>query len=127
MDEKIKFFDKYARNWDNHHTHREYDVIKDIFSRRVRLPIESRVLDVGAGTGIIIPFLQEQNINNLVAIDISQRMANQVKKNILMFQLFGVTTVAILFDITHSTLLLFLTPFHTLTILIWSFLIHLIC
>ena len=79
MDEKVKFFDKYARDWDNYHTHREYDVIKDVFSRRVRLPIESRVLDVGAGTGIIIPFLQEQNINSLVAIDISQSMAHQFK------------------------------------------------
>jgi demethylmenaquinone methyltransferase/2-methoxy-6-polyprenyl-1,4-benzoquinol methylase len=79
LDEKIKFFDKYASDWDNRHTHREYDAIKDIFSRRVRLPIGSRVLDVGAGTGIIIQFFQEQNIHNLVAIDLSQRMANQFK------------------------------------------------
>lgn len=40
---------------------------------------ESRVLDVGAGTGALIPHLQAQGVRDIVAIDLSEGMLSRLR------------------------------------------------
>jgi len=50
----------------------------DFFARHV--PRDARVLDAGAGTGLVGKILAEQGYGNLVAMDLSQGMLEEAKK-----------------------------------------------
>jgi ABC-type Mn2+/Zn2+ transport system permease subunit/ubiquinone/menaquinone biosynthesis C-methylase UbiE len=75
-----EFFDKHAENWDSmvHHDSKKIDIILNM----LELKPNHHVLDVGSGTGVLIPYLS--NIINLegqiTAIDFSQKMIEVAQK-----------------------------------------------
>lgn len=78
MDKK-EFFDNMAENWD-----KDKNISPEKYRRIVReLMIENgnRILDVGTGTGVLIPFLLESDKNiEIYAIDYSKKMIEKFKE-----------------------------------------------
>lgn len=78
MDKK-EFFDSMAENWD-----KDKNISPEKYRRIVReLMIENgnRILDVGTGTGVLIPFLLESGKNiEIYAIDYSKKMIEKFKE-----------------------------------------------
>lgn len=66
-----EFFNEYAGKWDSYSVNTE--AIAAIFNN-LEINENSTVLDVGCGTGVLVPFYLEKNIHHLDAIDISDRM-----------------------------------------------------
>lgn len=69
-----EFFDSIAEKWDtisNHNT----DKIKDILTL-INIKHGAKILDVGTGTGILVPFLREQvgEKGSITAVDVSSKM-----------------------------------------------------
>ena len=74
MDKKVitEFFDSRAHNWDSNCEHN-----KDVIGRIVRdaeIGKDMTVLDVGCGTGIMIPFYLEQDVSGITGLDIAENM-----------------------------------------------------
>ena len=67
-----EFFNGHAREWDNH--------MEDASSKINRIldgiePIEGMsILDVGAGTGVLVPYLIERHAGHITECDISNKM-----------------------------------------------------
>jgi ABC-type Mn2+/Zn2+ transport system permease subunit/ubiquinone/menaquinone biosynthesis C-methylase UbiE len=79
--EKIKhYFNSKAENWDDEVNH-DPDKLKEII-RVFDLEEGSKVLDVGTGTGVMIPYLLQEVKKNgkIVAIDVSEKMVAIAKE-----------------------------------------------
>lgn len=71
--EKIReFFDRLASSWDDDMVINE-DIIATILDKS-RITKDSDVLDVACGTGVMIPFYLQREVNTITAIDLSQKM-----------------------------------------------------
>ena len=79
--ETIKdFFNERAQNWDNYTNH---DPIKlNHIMEVLNLKAGNKVLDVGSGTGVMIPYIHEyvKNEGRIVAIDIAEEMISISKE-----------------------------------------------
>jgi ubiquinone/menaquinone biosynthesis C-methylase UbiE len=79
MEERKGFFDRHAASWDerlrlSEHVSRVSDLV-----RSFELTAGSAVVDVGTGTGVLLPFLREAigPTGRLIAMDFSLRMLEQ--------------------------------------------------
>ncbi len=71
---KIKdFFDNHAKVWNSYHKQCDFDAA-DLAARKISVNENDITLDVGAGTGILIPFIQKYKCSNITSIDISSEM-----------------------------------------------------
>jgi ubiquinone/menaquinone biosynthesis C-methylase UbiE len=73
---KKAFFDRISHDWDEEHSAPEEEQRTRAFTRHFDLKPGERVLDVGCGTGRLIPFLKEYigQEGILVAVDFSKEM-----------------------------------------------------
>lgn len=80
MFQKKNFFDKLARQWDTEAKHNKTKIEYLLDS----IPVEpaSKILDVGTGTGVLIPFFMNCCNSNcsVTAIDFSQNMIARAKE-----------------------------------------------
>jgi ubiquinone/menaquinone biosynthesis C-methylase UbiE len=78
-----EFFDLQARDWDVSLDERKTEGLNRIVAMARVFP-GARVLDVGTGTGIMIPLLQErlEQHGSIVAIDLSYEMLARARENI---------------------------------------------
>lgn len=53
--------------------------LKKIASAAPQLGAKSRVIDVGTGTGVLIPYLQAFKVQDILAVDLSETMLEQVR------------------------------------------------
>jgi ubiquinone/menaquinone biosynthesis C-methylase UbiE len=54
--------------------------LADIVAALPGLGPSSRVLDVGSGTGCLIPHLQARGVRDILAVDVSSAMVQQLQK-----------------------------------------------
>lgn len=73
------FFDRNAALWDSYERPEIVPVIDAILDRIVLAPCDS-VLDVGCGTGILVPHLERRGVRNFRAIDLSPEMVKEYLK-----------------------------------------------
>ena len=73
-----QFFDAVATSWKNELSANDLHFLRFVLKRCSTPPeIGKKALDIGCGTGILFPFLNELEI---VALDYSQEMLNEAKK-----------------------------------------------
>lgn len=77
-EEVIKFFDKYSASWDENMVIDE-NIISTIFNN-AHIKKGNDVLDIACGTGVLIPFYLNKDVNSVTAIDISPKMI-EIAKN----------------------------------------------
>ncbi len=78
MKEIIDFFNRNAPNWDLNH-HKEDFEAAEILVEKAEVVKGQKVLDVGSGTGILIPFLQKAGAK-VTALDVSPRMIEIIRE-----------------------------------------------
>ncbi len=78
---RLEFFDEKAESWDELLTPAKLRCIKQIMSR-AGIKRGERVLDVGCGTGVLLPLLQQavEEEGEVVALDFSTRMLNEAER-----------------------------------------------
>jgi demethylmenaquinone methyltransferase/2-methoxy-6-polyprenyl-1,4-benzoquinol methylase len=76
-----EYFDSKARNWDSPQDRENFAKIVSIF-REFKIDPEGYILDIGCGTGILVPlFLSaDREHQNLIEMDFSAKMVQQNKK-----------------------------------------------
>jgi SAM-dependent methyltransferase len=79
MESVKQFFDRLAAEWDCFQKQADFEVVDRVL-RRIGLSSSDRVLDVGAGTGVLVPFLLRHGCKSIQAIDISQGMVDQYRR-----------------------------------------------
>lgn len=77
-EEIILFFDNVAENWDAQmiKSDEKIERILDV----AEVTAEKVILDVGCGTGVLIPYYLKRNVEKCVGVDISPKMAEIVRK-----------------------------------------------
>ena len=94
MSSEKEFFNQIAPDWDNRY---KPDAIKIRFLlSKLKIKRCDRILDIGTGTGVLIPFIREKSIcSHITGVDFSENMLNiaqqkfQGKRN-LSFQLLDI-------------------------------------
>lgn len=79
MKDKVElFFDSVAENWDktNNISSEILEKIADIAG----IAENKSILDVGCGTGVMLPVILKRNPQKITAVDISQRMIDMAKR-----------------------------------------------
>ncbi len=74
------FFDKHAENWRSCHKQCDFDAA-DLAMQKISVNKTDVTLDVGAGTGILIPFIHKYSCSDITAIDLSSEMIKIIQKN----------------------------------------------
>lgn len=77
----VDFFNSKAEVWDENHKGKN-DLVP-VIAKLSGAGEESRVLDIACGTGVMIDDLLKLNVKEIVAIDISDKMANIAKEKYL--------------------------------------------
>ncbi|MDO8804931.1 MAG: class I SAM-dependent methyltransferase [Elusimicrobiota bacterium] len=70
------FFDRNAAKWDSYEKPEIVPVI-DALLDRIGLSPSDTILDVGCGTGILVPHFEKRGVRNFQAIDLSPEMARE--------------------------------------------------
>jgi len=78
-DETKDFFDRHAERWDSYEKPEIIPVISAILDR-IGVSSGDNVLDVGCGTGILVPHLEKRGVKNMRAIDLSPGMVKEYLK-----------------------------------------------
>jgi demethylmenaquinone methyltransferase/2-methoxy-6-polyprenyl-1,4-benzoquinol methylase len=73
------FFDGHAARWDSYEKPEIIPVIEAIFDR-IGLFASDSVLDVGCGTGILVPHFEKRGVRDFRAIDLSPEMVKEYLK-----------------------------------------------
>ncbi len=86
MDKEHVFFENYAPTWDRDRKENK-KVLQDLL-QLIQLKPGSHVLDVGCGTGVLIPYLQEAAgaEGHVEALDYSQQMLDKAKEKFAHLQ-----------------------------------------
>lgn len=81
MSTRQQFFNDAARNWDNLFDNPKLKVFLEQFVQSFGLNAGQNVLDVGTGTGVLIPFLHKAlgSTGHITAIDYAQNMVDLCK------------------------------------------------
>ena len=79
MDYTANFFDRHAARWDCRRSPSEDGKIELILSRLKFLPGES-VLNIGCGTGVLLPFLEKRGIAAYTGLDYSEAMTREFRR-----------------------------------------------
>ena len=81
MEKRKDFFDRHAFSWDKELSGEDRAHKAEKVVRWFRLTQNHSVLDVGAGTGILLPFIREVigAKGRLVAIDFSYKMLEKIR------------------------------------------------
>ena len=76
----IEYFNERANNWDEHIIH-DPEKLEQI-SAELEIKTGYEILDVGTGTGVMIPYLQEKigNSGKIIALDVSDKMIEISRK-----------------------------------------------
>lgn len=76
--EEIKFFDNQSKTWDENEVLSTDEKVGDILSR-LEIKGGSKVLDLGTGTGVLVPFLacMAGPLGHVDAVDISEGMLGE--------------------------------------------------
>ena len=75
-----KFFNEHSQIWDNEINARQVKRIREIFSEKLSF-IESPFLDLGSGTGVLVPVLKEYDNNkDIFELDIAYKMLHKAKE-----------------------------------------------
>jgi len=78
-EDQKEFFNKLADEWDNISVHEERKV--RYITSLLKLKGDEKILDVGTGTGVMIPFYEEYLTSGSVrAVDFSERMIDRCKE-----------------------------------------------
>jgi ubiquinone/menaquinone biosynthesis C-methylase UbiE len=82
MESRKEFFDRHASDWDHHLKYGEKQGRLAEVVSWFGVKKEDRVLDVGTGTGVILPYLRQAvaKEGNVVAMDFSLGMLKQAKR-----------------------------------------------
>ncbi len=76
----IEYFDKAARQWNSIHSPRTKEIaLKGI--KRIEIKPGNKILDVGAGTGLLVPTIKSCEKIAYTGIEISSEMINHFKNN----------------------------------------------
>ncbi len=75
-----EFFNSLAEKWDSI-CHHDFKKIQNIVSLS-GVKKNSKILDVGTGTGVLVPYLLESFPQHITAIDVSENMIKVAKKKI---------------------------------------------
>lgn len=80
LDKQKEYFNKHAKTWDQNVFHDPEKIKKIIFE--LKLKSGDKVLDVGSGTGIMIPYLfnHVNKSGKIIALDYSKKMIEISKK-----------------------------------------------
>lgn len=73
------FFDGHAPHWDGYQRPSDFEQVGRIIDRVAPGPAD-QVLDVGCGTGILVPFLEAKGVRRYLGMDISPGMAAQFRR-----------------------------------------------
>jgi len=77
-EDQKEFFDKLADQWDDISVHEEKKV--RYITSLLYLKGDEKILDVGAGTGVMIPFYEEYlTAGSVLAVDFSEKMINRCR------------------------------------------------
>ncbi|MCL2888345.1 MAG: class I SAM-dependent methyltransferase [Elusimicrobia bacterium] len=81
MDKKqlISFFDDSAGAWDSKESPGAFGLLEQIV-RKINIRPDDFVLDIGCGTGVLRPFLLSYNPQEILHIDISSKMLEELNK-----------------------------------------------
>jgi len=82
--QRQKYFDQLASNWDREVTLETLECLSNIF-KELNINPGSCVLDIGSGTGILLPFLIAAvgDKGRIIALDFSAKMLHQAKTKTL--------------------------------------------
>lgn len=70
---QVDFFDSVAKNWDNMINVNEVKI--NYLLDKIKIQPDDEILDIGTGTGVLIPFLTERVVNGSIkGVDISKGM-----------------------------------------------------
>lgn len=72
------FFDRYAPDWDESQPAEIHEIVTRIFAS-ANFGRGARVLDVGAGTGVLYPYFRAAGAGAYTAVDVSPEMVRQFK------------------------------------------------
>ncbi len=75
-----KFFNEHSQTWDEEINASQVKQIKNIFSKKLSF-IKGPFLDLGSGTGVLIPILRKYNAQNsvIVELDIALKMLQRAR------------------------------------------------
>jgi ubiquinone/menaquinone biosynthesis C-methylase UbiE len=76
--ERALFFDKLSEIWDASGPSPSAAVVES-FLRKLNLASGSTILDIGAGTGMMIPYLFELKPEKVIAVDLSEQMLSKLR------------------------------------------------
>ncbi len=79
MNTKHNFFNKHAEEWDSHLKQKDFDAI-ELMLERAQVTKDDHVLDVGAGTGVLVSFLKKRGVIHYQAVEASSGMASVFKR-----------------------------------------------
>lgn len=77
--ERALFFDKLSETWDSSGPSPAAIVVGS-FLQKLNLRLGSTILDVGTGTGMMIPYLFELKPEKVIALDLSERMLAKLRE-----------------------------------------------
>ncbi len=73
------FFDTHAETWDSHIRPKDIYNIEQII-KYAELSDKDKILDVGTGTGVLIPFFKKSGVKHITAVDFSEGMTKVFKR-----------------------------------------------
>ncbi len=78
-EDQKEFFNKMAKDWDEVSIHEQDKV--DYITTLLKIKGKERILDVGTGTGVMIPFYEKHlTTGSVLAVDFSENMIEQCRK-----------------------------------------------
>lgn len=78
MKELTSFFDSHAETWDLSIRQSDLDNI-DVIMQYSKISMEDKILDVGTGTGVLVPFFKKNGVTEITAVDFSKKMVEVFK------------------------------------------------